>query len=118
MTTATNNVAVGTPPPPAATAPPPQRLGGRLLAISRGERVATYTHPALADEQAVLNVDDFCLWYGQKQALHNVTLTIPTGKITALIGPSGCGKSTLLRSVNRRHAPEWRLDLQQIGRCD
>jgi phosphate transport system ATP-binding protein len=101
MTTATNNLAVVTPPPPAASAPSPQRLGGRLLAITRGEPVETYTHPALTNEQAVLNVDDFCLWYGPKQALHNVALTIPTGKITALIGPSGCGKSTLLRSVNR-----------------
>ena len=97
----------------AASAPPAQpRLDGRLQAISRGERVETYTHPALAHENAVLHVDDFCLWYGPKQALHNITLTIPTGKITALIGPSGCGKSTLLRSVNRLN------DLLGIVRID
>jgi phosphate transport system ATP-binding protein len=85
----------------ASALPSPPRLDGRLQAISRGERVETYTHPSLAHENAVLHVDDFCLWYGPKQALHNISLTIPTGKITALIGPSGCGKSTLLRSVNR-----------------
>jgi phosphate transport system ATP-binding protein len=49
----------------------------------------------------VLDVEGFNLWYGQKQALFNVTLGVPKGKITSLIGPSGCGKSTLLRSVNR-----------------
>jgi phosphate transport system ATP-binding protein len=41
------------------------------------------------------------LWYGEKQALFDVNLPVPKGKVTALIGPSGCGKSTLLRSVNR-----------------
>jgi phosphate transport system ATP-binding protein len=49
----------------------------------------------------VLEVKRFSLWYGTKQALFDVSLVIPKGKITALIGPSGCGKSTLLRSVNR-----------------
>ena len=44
---------------------------------------------------------DFTLWYGAKQALFDINLKIPKGKVTALIGPSGCGKSTLLRSVNR-----------------
>ncbi|HPF13058.1 MAG TPA: phosphate ABC transporter ATP-binding protein PstB [Planctomycetota bacterium] len=49
----------------------------------------------------VVNVEDFNLWYGKSQALFNVSLSLPIGKVTALIGPSGCGKSTLLRSVNR-----------------
>lgn len=49
----------------------------------------------------VLTIKDFNLWYGRKQALHNISMPIPRGKVTALIGPSGCGKSTLLRSVNR-----------------
>ncbi len=60
-----------------------------------------YTHPELAAERPVLDIDRFCLWYGAAQALHDVTLPIPAGKVTALIGPSGCGKSTLIRSVNR-----------------
>jgi phosphate transport system ATP-binding protein len=41
------------------------------------------------------------LFYGQKQALHNVTIHIPNKQVTALIGPSGCGKSTFLRVLNR-----------------
>jgi phosphate transport system ATP-binding protein len=75
--------------------------GNRLAAIANGESFATATHDALSREQAVVQISDFCLWYGQKQALHDVNMTIPRGKVTALIGPSGCGKSTLLRSVNR-----------------
>jgi phosphate transport system ATP-binding protein len=49
----------------------------------------------------MLEIKDFCLWYGEAQALFNVEMKVPRGKVTALIGPSGCGKSTLLRSVNR-----------------
>ena len=40
-------------------------------------------------------------YYGQKQALKDITLDIREHQITALIGPSGCGKSTFLRSLNR-----------------
>lgn len=83
---------------------PPQEPvsgAGRLAAIARGEPTKTEIHAAVRHEEPVLEVEDFCLWYGQKQALHNVSMAIPRGKVTALIGPSGCGKSTLLRSVNR-----------------
>src|SRR5215471_18164983 len=41
------------------------------------------------------------LWYGDFQALRNVSLDIRDGLITSLIGPSGCGKTTLLRCFNR-----------------
>lgn len=41
------------------------------------------------------------LWYGDFQALRDVTLDIRRGAITSLIGPSGCGKTTLLRCFNR-----------------
>ncbi|MBL8861889.1 MAG: phosphate ABC transporter ATP-binding protein [Planctomycetes bacterium] len=58
-------------------------------------------HEAVFKEEAVLEVKDFQLWYGEKQALYSIGLPVPRGKVTALIGPSGCGKSTLLRSVNR-----------------
>jgi phosphate transport system ATP-binding protein len=48
-----------------------------------------------------LVVDDLCLYYGEQQALNNISLTIPQRQVTAFIGPSGCGKSTLLRCFNR-----------------
>ena len=49
----------------------------------------------------VITVKDLCLWYGQSQALKNITMNIPEKAITALIGPSGCGKSTFLKTLNR-----------------
>jgi phosphate transport system ATP-binding protein len=52
-------------------------------------------------KDAVLAVRSLSLWYGEAQALRDVTLDIPRQRITALIGPSGCGKSTLLRCWNR-----------------
>jgi phosphate transport system ATP-binding protein len=73
----------------------------RLEAVARGELVPSETHAQVAKEHAVLEVDNFQLWYGAKKALHGITMAIPHNKVTALIGPSGCGKSTLLRSVNR-----------------
>ncbi len=52
-------------------------------------------------EEIAISVENLNLWYGQKQALTNVSLSMPRNKVTALIGPSGCGKSTLLRCINR-----------------
>jgi phosphate transport system ATP-binding protein len=49
----------------------------------------------------ILETRSFSLWYGQFQALKDVSLAICPRAITAIIGPSGCGKSTLLRSFNR-----------------
>lgn len=46
-------------------------------------------------------VKDLNLYYGDKQALKNITLNIPEKRVTAFIGPSGCGKSTFLRVLNR-----------------
>jgi phosphate transport system ATP-binding protein len=43
----------------------------------------------------------FSFWYGPRHTLHEITLAIPAGEVTAIIGPSGCGKSTFLRSINR-----------------
>ncbi len=49
----------------------------------------------------IVSVRDFNLWYGQVQALFDITMNVPRGLVTAMIGPSGCGKSTLLRCMNR-----------------
>jgi phosphate transport system ATP-binding protein len=44
---------------------------------------------------------DVSVWYGQKQAINNVSIDIDMDNVTAFIGPSGCGKSTFLRTLNR-----------------
>lgn len=51
--------------------------------------------------ETCIKVEDLNLFYGNKQALHNVSMEMPRKKVTAYIGPSGCGKSTLLRCINR-----------------
>jgi phosphate transport system ATP-binding protein len=48
-----------------------------------------------------MSAKDVNLWYGEKQALLNVSLEVVEQEVTALIGPSGCGKSTFLRCLNR-----------------
>jgi len=55
----------------------------------------------LSDSETAFVIDDLNLFYGDKQALSNVSMRIPKGQVTAFIGPSGCGKSTLLRCLNR-----------------
>jgi phosphate transport system ATP-binding protein len=77
------------------------------------------THPGAIAAEA------FSFWYGEKQALFDITLAIPTRSVTALIGPSGCGKSTFLRSINRlnalipgiRHEGAIRLDGENVYRA-
>ncbi|HET9085803.1 MAG TPA: phosphate ABC transporter ATP-binding protein PstB [Candidatus Limnocylindrales bacterium] len=49
----------------------------------------------------VITLDDVSFYYGEFRAVKNISIDVPTHRITALIGPSGCGKSTLLRTINR-----------------
>jgi phosphate transport system ATP-binding protein len=42
-------------------------------------------------------------WFGSKQALKDINLTVKANAVTAIIGPSGCGKSTFIRCLNRMH---------------
>lgn len=51
--------------------------------------------------ETILSSRDLHLYYGKKEALKGIDLSINKGEITAMIGPSGCGKSTYLRSLNR-----------------
>jgi phosphate transport system ATP-binding protein len=60
--------------------------------------------PPPAKTRGVIATEEFSFWYGEKQALFGITMTVTPQSVTALIGPSGCGKSTFLRSINRLNA--------------
>lgn len=51
--------------------------------------------------ESKIEVQDLNFFYGNAQALHNISIAVPAKRVTALIGPSGCGKSTFLRTLNR-----------------
>tara|TARA_R110002072_G_scaffold42064_20_gene118670 strand:+ start:99522 stop:100460 length:939 start_codon:yes stop_codon:yes gene_type:complete len=72
-----------------------------IEAIRRGEVPEATVHQEVLDTPAVIDVERFNLWYSETKAIHDVSMRVPRGAVTALIGPSGCGKSTLLRSINR-----------------
>ncbi len=75
---------------------------------------ASGANPSLPaeSEEVAFDIRNFSMWYGQRQALMDVTIRIPARKVTAIIGPSGCGKSTFLRALNRMHelTPGTRLE--------
>jgi phosphate transport system ATP-binding protein len=63
-------------------------------------------------EEIAFDIRNFSMWYGQRQALKEITIRIAARKVTAIIGPSGCGKSTFIRALNRMHdmTPGTRLE--------
>lgn len=68
-----------------------------------------------------IQVEGLNAWFGNSQALREITMTMPAGHATAIIGPSGCGKSTFVRCLNRLHetVPDTRVQGNvQIGSID
>ena len=61
--------------------------------------------------EQVFRLERLSAWYGETQALREITLDIPRNRVTSIIGPSGCGKSTLIRCLNRMNdlIPSFRL---------
>ncbi len=57
--------------------------------------------PACCKLHPFVAVDRLSLYYGEKSAFQDVTLSISKGCITALVGPSGCGKTSFLTCLNR-----------------
>lgn len=53
--------------------------------------------------QNKIAVENLNAWFGTKQVLYNINVSIQKNMITAIIGPSGCGKSTFIRCLNRMH---------------
>ena len=57
--------------------------------------------PSTQHSETKIDVQGLNLFYGDFQALHDISIQIPAREVTAFIGPSGCGKSTFLRTMNR-----------------
>jgi phosphate transport system ATP-binding protein len=87
----------------------PPEVGVKIDTTKMAADEKTLTQPAASEvrpifeppEEAVFSLHGLSLWYGQKEAIHDVSMTFPVNRVTALIGPSGCGKSTVLRCLNR-----------------
>ncbi|WP_435359095.1 phosphate ABC transporter ATP-binding protein PstB [Haloarchaeobius sp. DFWS5] len=62
--------------------------------------------------RTIVEAQDVNVWYGDEQALQNISMQVPEKQVTAMIGPSGCGKSTFLRCINRMN------DLIDAARVD
>ena len=75
--------------------PPPSTPSLSGIAARAGEGAMTQVMPPK------IAVDRLRFYYGQTQALDDISISIPTDRVTAFIGPSGCGKSTFLRTLNR-----------------
>lgn len=95
---------------PSAAGNPPQSDSIATHRENTPEEIDRALHPEI--ENALVEIEDLSLWYGEKQALHGISMEIPKNQITAFIGPSGCGKSTLLRCINRLN------DLVDIARIE
>ncbi|WP_174582385.1 phosphate ABC transporter ATP-binding protein PstB [Candidatus Methylacidithermus pantelleriae] len=54
-------------------------------------------------EGVAFDIQNLSVWFGKRQVLFDITLSIPARQVTAIIGPSGCGKTTFLRTLNRMH---------------
>ncbi|MDD3449557.1 MAG: phosphate ABC transporter ATP-binding protein PstB [Gammaproteobacteria bacterium] len=82
----------------AGAAQPGEAEAGRDASPKAEDRrtVGDYTHPSAVMECREVNVH-----YGDKHAIHDVSLDVGANEVIAMIGPSGCGKSTFLRCLNR-----------------
>ena len=91
------------------------------IVLDRPSDISTNGHGG-----ARLDAVGISAWFGSNKVLDRVSLSMPPGRVSALIGPSGCGKSTFLRILNRMHelvpsaklAGEVRLNGQDIYAAD
>ena len=97
----------------------------KAIAMPDAARTPPSADPGAPDgvpRETIVDCNDVSLFYGNAQALFDITMGFPRKEVTALIGPSGCGKSTLLRCLNRmndliddvRTTGSLRLDGQEI----
>lgn len=84
---------------------------GEVTAILVAPEQRTLTAVGIAPRDSTVELHDVCFSYGGKEVLHNVSLTMRAGEMTALVGPSGSGKSTIARLVARL----WDVDAGSVA---
>ena len=88
-----------------SVAPEPERDRNERIAppveINAPTPIASGTNETESQQVAKMRARDVSVFYGDKQALKDVSIDIHADRVTAFIGPSGCGKSTFLRCLNR-----------------
>lgn len=72
-----------------------------IMTTSLGSAEEVPSPEELNPNDICINIEALNLHYGDSQALIEISMQVPTNRVTAFIGPSGCGKSTLLRCFNR-----------------
>ncbi|HEX6251601.1 MAG TPA: phosphate ABC transporter ATP-binding protein PstB [Gemmatimonadaceae bacterium] len=80
--------------------PSPTEVAGRPQMTTTERRAVV---DAVESVPAMITTESLSAWFGAKQAVRDVSVSVLTNQVTAIIGPSGCGKSTLLRCLNRMH---------------
>lgn len=75
----------------------------------RNDVIQNKTNPVIKSSEEkvsnnnIIEVKNLSAYFGKTKVLKNISLSIPSKKVVAIIGPSGCGKSTFLRNLNRMH---------------
>lgn len=77
--------------------------GGRILNLMREPEM---TGKKESPEHGDITFEKVSFGYGEKEILHDVSLTLKQGSLTALVGPSGSGKSTLMKLCARFYDPQ------------
>ncbi|MGA9580624.1 MAG: phosphate ABC transporter ATP-binding protein PstB [Allosphingosinicella sp.] len=69
--------------------------------VDEDNRAGTEAEAPAAESAPKMSARGVNVWYGEKQAISEVSIDVRQEHVTAFIGPSGCGKSTFLRTLNR-----------------
>ncbi|WEL16893.1 ABC-type phosphate transport system, ATPase component [Halorhabdus sp. SVX81] len=84
------------------TSPDPASNDEQLVSTAPGRGgLSDGSDPTATASHTVIETRTLNVYYGDTQAIQDVSMEIPSNRVTAMIGPSGCGKSTFLRSINR-----------------
>ncbi|QGN07355.1 phosphate ABC transporter ATP-binding protein [Halorhabdus sp. CBA1104] len=95
------------------TSPDPASNDEQLISTAPGRGgLGEGDDPTTEESHTVIETRNLDVHYGETQAIQEVSMEIPSNRVTAMIGPSGCGKSTFLRCINRMN------DLIDAARID